>query len=143
MFLQIQLFFYLILVFSCLQLCTKRHLITKLPSPQLQPKAKTKQNPWRPSQTNKVCCHQHCCFKCLCLLPRMNLLWRHGDTFESGNWFTTAIGPFGCISSVQLCFVLSIIETQLCKLMFCELYVVCMSHCELCLFGPFTLHLRQ
>ena len=37
--------FYLILVFSCLQLCTKRHLITKLPSTQLQAQSQNKTKP--------------------------------------------------------------------------------------------------
>ena len=37
--------FYLTLVFSCLQLCTKRHLITKLPSTQLQAQSQNKTKP--------------------------------------------------------------------------------------------------
>ena len=45
MFLQIQLFFYLILVFSCLQLSTKRYLITKLRSTQLQAQSQNKTKP--------------------------------------------------------------------------------------------------
>ena len=37
--------FYLILVFSCLQLCTKRHLSTKLPSTQVQAQSQNKTKP--------------------------------------------------------------------------------------------------
>ena len=36
---------YLLLVFSCLQVCTKRHLITKLPSTQLQAQSQNKTKP--------------------------------------------------------------------------------------------------